>query len=65
MNTHKNNVPVQWKAATVAPIFKSGNEERTNNYWSISVLPIVSTVRKDFVILQLCWWLFCSTKHCR
>ncbi len=23
-----------------------------------------STLRKDFVILQLYWWLFSSTKHC-
>ncbi len=22
------------------------------------------TLRKDFVILQLYWWLFSSTKHC-
>ncbi len=24
----------------------------------------VNTLRKDFVILQLYWWLFSSTKHC-
>ncbi len=24
----------------------------------------VCTLRKDFVILQLYWWLFSSTKHC-
>ncbi len=23
-----------------------------------------TTLRKDFVILQLYWWLFSSTKHC-
>ncbi len=24
----------------------------------------VGTLRKDFVTLQLHWWLFCSTKYC-
>ncbi len=24
----------------------------------------VGALRKDFVILQLYWWLFISTKHC-
>ncbi len=25
---------------------------------------VTITLRTDFVILQLCWWLFTSTKHC-
>ncbi len=31
-------------------------------YCAISVLCLI-TLRKDFVILQLYWWLFSSTKH--
>ncbi len=31
---------------------------------SHSLSRIYPTIRKDFVILQLYWWLFSSTKHC-
>ncbi len=34
-----------------------------NNY-SYWILRDVCVLRNDFVILQLYWWLFSSTKHC-
>ncbi len=30
----------------------------------VEFLVSISTLRKDFVILQLHWWLFISTNHC-
>ncbi len=32
------------------------------NLWNY--IPVAITIRKDFVIIQLYWWLFSSTKHC-
>ena len=42
-------VPMEWKAARVVPIFKSGDRESTNNYRPVSILPIISKIIEKFV----------------
>ena len=37
-------IPEELKIAKIKPIFKSGNEQFTNNYRPISVLPIFSEI---------------------
>ena len=37
-------IPEERKIAKIKPIFKSGNEQFTNNYRPISVLPIFSEI---------------------
>ncbi len=57
MWTYNNTLCVQ-EQIWIAGIYFMGNVIQ-KSYISTSY-----TLRKDFVILQLYWWLFSSTKHC-
>ena len=39
--------PNKWKEAKVTPLYKNGPHEEVNNYWPISILPILSKVLEN------------------
>ena len=45
--------PSTFKCTRVSPIHKSGNVKDMNNYWPISVLPILSDFLKDYLLSNL------------
>ena len=45
--------PNDWKTAKVTPLFKKGIKSDPNNYWPISVIPIISKVFERIVYNQL------------
>ena len=49
----RGEIPQEWKAAKVSPIFKAGNEMSVENYRPISVLPVVAKVFEKLVCGQL------------
>ena len=49
----REEIPQEWKAAKVTPIFKAGNEMKIENYRPISVLPVVVKVFERLVYGQL------------
>ena len=46
-------LPVEWKAANLTPFHKKGLKEPAENYWPISLLPIIAKVLEHFVCKQL------------
>ena len=50
-------VPIAWKAATVCPLFKGGDQADANCYRPISILPCLSKVVEKHVINQLTGFL--------
>ena len=53
----KNGVPVQWKSATVIPLYKKGDRGDRNNYRPISILPVVAKLCECIVCTQLTEYL--------
>ena len=43
-------VPLEWKEANVVPVFKKGEDDYTENYRPISLLPLVSKVLEWYVL---------------
>ncbi len=50
--------------AVMLTVILAGKGGDVNNDIGRSHRNTNSALRKDFVILQLYWWLFSSTKHC-
>ena len=50
-------VPIAWKAATVCPLFKGGDQADPNCYRHISILPCLSKVLEKLVSKQLTGFL--------
>ena len=53
----KGEFLTQWKMAGVTPIFKHGDKSAKENYWPISVLPVVSRLFEKLVYNQLYQYL--------
>lgn len=46
-------MPSSWKIARVTPVFKSGNNTKSENYRPISILPVISKIAEKWVAAQL------------
>ena len=55
-------IPRDWKLTNVVPVHKKGNQEHTENYRPISLLPIVSKVLERCIFNNIRDHLF-QTKH--
>ena len=53
----KSEVPLQWKSATVIPLYKKGDRGDPNNYRPISILPVVAKLCERIVCSQLTEYL--------
>ena len=47
------SVPMEWKAAKIIPLFKSGSMVELDNYRPISILPVLSKILERIVYKQL------------
>ena len=54
-------LPLDWKAATVTPLYKKGNTADPGNYRPISILPVVAKLAERVVCSQLMHYL--SSHH--
>ena len=48
-----SELPPSWKAATIIPLYKSGDKDSPSNYRPISVLPVVAKLCERVVCTQL------------
>ena len=53
LSLQSGSVPIEWKAAKVIPLFKSGFMVELYNYRSISILPVLSKILERIVYKQL------------
>ena len=57
----KCDMPLQWKAAIVTPLFKKGDRNDPSNYRPISIIPVVAKLCERVICTQLMTYL---TSHC-
>jgi hypothetical protein len=57
MSLLSGEVPIAWKADTVSPLFKGGDQADPNCYRHISILPCLSKVLEKLVNNQLTGFL--------
>lgn len=57
MVVSKNDIPVQWKQATVTPVFKAGCPGTAGHYRPISTLPITAQILEKCIHTQLSKYL--------
>ena len=53
LSLQSGSVPMEWKAAKVIPLFKSGSMVELDNYRRISILPVLSKILERIVYRQL------------
>ena len=53
LSLRSGSVPLEWKAAKVIPLFKSGSMVELDNYRPISILPVLSKILERIVYKQL------------
>ena len=53
LSLQSGSVPMEWKAAKVIPLLKSGPMVELDNYRPISILPVLSKILKRIVYKQL------------
>ena len=54
-------MPLEWKAATVTPLYKNGDKNDPSNYRPISILPVVAKLCERVICTQLMTFL---KSHC-
>ena len=55
------DMPAEWKAATVTPLYKKGDRSDPSNYRPISIIPVVAKLCERVICTQLMTYL---TSHC-
>ena len=53
LSLQSGSVPMEWKAAKIIPLFKSGSMVELDNYRPISILPVLSKILERIVYKQL------------
>ena len=53
LSLRSGSVPLEWKAAKVIPLFKSGSMVELDNYRPISILSVLSKILERIVYKQL------------
>ena len=53
LSLHSGEVPIAWKAATVRPLFKGRDQADPNCCRPISILPCLSSLVKNLIIINL------------
>ena len=53
ISLQSGSVPMEWKAAKIIPLFKSGSMVELDNYRPISMLPVLSKILERIVYKQL------------
>ena len=48
-----NKIPLDWKSATITPLFKDGDKDEPANYRPISILPAISKILERLIHSQL------------
>ena len=51
LSLQSGSVPIEWKAAKIIPLFKSGSMVELDNYRPISILPVLSKILERIVVL--------------
>ena len=54
LSLHSGSVPMEWKAAKIIPLFKSGSMVELDNYRPISILPVLSKILERIVYINSC-----------
>ena len=53
LSLQSGSLPMEWKAAKIIPLFKSGSMVELDNYRPISILPVLSKILERIVYKQL------------
>ena len=53
LSLQSGSVPMEWKAAKIIPLFKSGSMDELDNYRPISILPVLSKILERTAYKQL------------
>ena len=54
LSLQSGSVPMEWKAAKILSLFKSGSMVELDNYRPISILPVLSKILERIVINSCC-----------
>ena len=60
MSIINGTVPEHWKTSMVVPIYKRGDTSNPENYWPMSLLPIISKILERYIFEKLCTFLYIS-----